>query len=150
MGEPSTGGAEGGERQGPDARHNHLCPPLAPSDVTMATSQGLCSFFILLNLVTFHSMVRSFPSRDFSLLPTSTKAFSREVDFCSDCRFFGQMFMPLGFSLQPASLFRSRVLLEDSCGCTHLLASPICSELQKLQAHISNRLRHFPLVLAWF
>ena len=60
----------------------------APSDLPIATLRGLCSFFISLTLATFHSLVHCLPSRDFALLPTSTKALSYKPALCSDCGFF--------------------------------------------------------------
>lgn len=47
--------------------------------------QSPCSFFISLNLATFHSVAHSLPSRYFSLLP-SAHSLSEPV-LCSDCGF---------------------------------------------------------------
>lgn len=60
----------------------------APRHLPRTTLRGLCSFLTSLKLATFHSLVHSLPSRDFALLPTSTKALSYKPALCSDCGFF--------------------------------------------------------------
>ena len=66
-----------------------LCPRPVFSLRLPATSpkppRSPCSFFISLNLATFHSVVHSFPSRYFSLLPSAHPL--SELVLCSDCGF---------------------------------------------------------------
>ena len=75
---------------GPSERPMMLpCPRPVFSPGLPATSpkppRNPCSFFISLNLATFHSVVHSLPSRYFSLLP-SAHPLSEPV-LCSDCGF---------------------------------------------------------------